>query len=388
MIAGNRPRILVSIVAAVAVAGLILALIVSKTTQNRPLESASAVSTPAPRAFGAASPASTPGISGSIQPFNDAARDLLSAADANASRKILAKLRAYLLSLPKSVAVRLIDQFLNGKRDALTRLQFTIEKNGLLSAAPTLRVFLLDLLAQVDPQAASQYAMQILSTPGSPDEWAISLRNYALAGPPSATQAFMEAKLAEMLANGAWRNDPSVGFLEAFDTAVYTHDTALTPTLSQLMATKDNPAVAHAAYLTLDRLVISDPATVLGQLQAQPDLMQGHELTRADYFARADPGDPQQKAVLESYLLDPNRSQQELNAFAGVYPNENYMISNNLLTQTQTPTYSDIISRDRTALSVVQAWMSDPRFQTVQPQLQTMANRLQMFVSQAAAAAP
>jgi hypothetical protein len=114
--------------------------------------------------------------------------------------------------------------------------------------------------------------------------------------------------------------------------------------------------------------------------------MRGHELTRADYFARADVADQQQKALLESYLLDPNHSQQELKTFAGLYPNENYMISNNLLTQTQTPTYTDIVTRDRQALSAVQGWMGDPRFQTLQPQLQIMYNRLQMFVGQAASA--
>jgi len=346
---------------------------------------AAASASPSPGAAYATRIDNAPTVLGSIVPLDDAATALTSEANAHDSRNILAKLRAYLLSLPKAVASRLIDEFLNKKQDALTKLPFTIQKNGLLSAAPTLRVFLLDLLEQIDPKAASQYALQILATPGSPDEWAISLRNYALGGSPLATQAFLEQKLQEMLANSAWRTDPSVGYLEAFDTAVYTHDTALTPALSQLMANKDDRAVAHAAYLTLDRLVLSDPAAVLSQLAAQPDLMQGHELTRADYFARADPSDPQQKALLESYLLDPNRSQQELNTFAGLYPNENYMISNNLLTQTQTPTYTDIVARERSALSAVQGWMSDPRFQALQPQLQTMSNRLQMFVGQAAA---
>jgi hypothetical protein len=94
----------------------------------------------------------------------------------------------------------------------------------------------------------------------------------------------------------------------------------------------------------------------------------------------------QQKALVESYLLDPGRSAQELNTFAETYPNENYKISNNLLTQTQTPTYADITARDREALSVVQGWMADPRFQALQPQLQTMYNRLQIFVGQAASA--
>jgi hypothetical protein len=319
---------------------------------------------------------------GSIQPLNDALKQLMAAASGDDSRKILAALRAYLLSLPKSVATRLIDQFLDGKLDAGTKLQFTLQKNGFLSDAPTLRVFLLDLLAQVNPQAASQYAMQILSTPGSPDEWAICLRNYALGGTPAQTQAYLESKFIEMLANGAWRGNPSEGYLEAFDTAVYTHDIDLTPTLSELMADNDNRAVAHAAFLALDRLVISDPAAVLNQLEARPALMEGHEMTRADYFARADTADPQQKAVLESYLLDPSRTPQELQAFAGTYPNQNYMISNNLLTQTQTPTYSEIVAKDRQALSTVQGWMSDPRFQGLQPQLQSISTRLQAILGQ------
>jgi hypothetical protein len=188
-----------------------------------------------------------------------------------------------------------------------------------------------------------------------------------------------------MLANGAWRGNPSDGYLEAFDVAVYTHDTALAPTFSQLIADNDNRAVAHAAYLALDRLVISDPTAVLSQLEAQPDLMQGHEMTRADYFARADTTDPQQKALLESYLLDPSRTPQEIQTFAAIYPNQNYMISNNLLTPTQTPTYATIVAQDRQALSTVQAWMADPRFQALQPQLQSTATRLQAILGGAGA---
>jgi hypothetical protein len=385
MFSDNRFR-LVILVVAVAMAGVAIFAIFHSNPGNN---GAAGTSTAAPAAIATNTPplaATSPTILGSIQPLNDALKQLMAAASGDDSRRILAGLRAYLLSLPKSVASRLIEQFLDGKRDASTKLAFTIQKNGFLSDAPSFRVFLLDLLAQIDPKAASQYAMQILSTPGSPDEWAICLRNYALAGSSTGTQAYLESKFLEMLANSAWRSNPSVGYLEAFDTAVYTHDTGLAPTLSQLMADKDNRAVAHAAYLTLDRLVISDPTAVLSQLEAQPDLMRGHELTRADYFARADVADQQQKALLESYLLDPNHSQQELKTFAGLYPNENYMISNNLLTQTQTPTYTDIVTRDRQALSAVQGWMGDPRFQTLQPQLQIMYNRLQMFVGQAASA--
>lgn len=380
MTAANRARITFFIVSAL-VAGLVIALARSTGTRHSAIQQAS----PAP----AAEPEShvEAVTAAGVQPLDAAARDLLADADVGDSRKILAKLRTYLLSLPKSVASRLIGEFLDQKRDAGTKLQFTLERNGFLSDAPTLRVFLLDLLAQIDPRVAGQYALQILSTPGSPDEWAVSLRNYALAGPLSATQPFMQAKLREMLANSAWRADPSAGYLEAFDTAVYTHDTGLTPALSQLMADKENRAVVHAAYLAMDRLVIEEPAAVLGQLEADPGLMQGHEQTRADYFARADAGEPRQKALLESYLLDPNRTAQELNTFAAIYPNENYMVSNNLLTQCNTPANADIVARDQQALAAVEGWMADPRFQALAPQLQTIHDRLRMFLGQAAAPA-
>jgi len=378
MTSGSRYKLVISI-SAVAGAVAIFAILHSKPANNG--TAGISVATPATIAPETPQPAaSLYSIPGSIQPLDDALKELTSAANPADSRRILASLRAYLLSLPKSVASRLIEQFLGGKRDASTKLAFTIQKNGFLSDAPSLRVFLLDMLAQIDPQAASQVAMQILSTPGSPDEWAICLRNFALGGTPAETQAYLESKFLEMLANSAWRGNPSDGYLEAFDAAVYTHDTALTPAFSQLIADNGNRAVAHAAYLALDRLVISDPAAVLTQLEAQPSLMQGHEMTRADYFARADAANPQQKAVLESYLLDPNRTQQELQAFAAIYPNQNYMISNNLLTQIQTPTYTDIVARDRQALSTVQGWMSDPRFQALEPQLQSISTRLQTIL--------
>jgi hypothetical protein len=48
---------------------------------------------------------------------------------------------------------------------------------------------------------------------------------------------------------------------------------------------RDKPAVAHAAFLALDRLVIIKPATELHSLEAAPDLMEGRESTREDYFA-------------------------------------------------------------------------------------------------------
>ena len=47
--------------------------------------------------------------------------------------------------------------------------------------------------------------------------------------------------------------------------------------------------------------------------------------------------DPQQRQILESYILDSRIGPAELAQFAGLYPNANYMISQNLLTPAPAP---------------------------------------------------
>jgi hypothetical protein len=69
-----------------------------------------------------------------------------------------------------------------------------------------------------------------------------------------------------------------------------------------------------------------------------------------------------------------------LNQFVGLFPNGNYMVSNNLLTQVNTPTGNEIANRDAAAMRVVEDWMKDPRFQKLAPHLEKMRERLQKFV--------
>jgi len=303
--------------------------------------------------------------------------------DAAGARRSLAEWRAQLAALPKDEAVSAIRQFLNSKMDAPTHLGFKVAGNGWLDEAPTLRTFLLDELARLDPAAAADYSRVILAGMDSPDEWALALRNLASGDTSADGRALLEQKITAMLQYPPWQQNPSVGFLEAFDVAVYLGGTDLLPTLAELARQQDNPAVTHASYLALDRLVIANPATVLGALEAAPDLLQGREATRADFFARADVRDPQQRQVLESYLLNPAIGASELRTFAGIYPNANYMISLNLLTPTPTPDRASLVSRDAQSLAVAQQWMADPRFAGLGPVLQSITSRLQMFVQQA-----
>jgi hypothetical protein len=92
--------------------------------------------------------------------------------------------------------------------------------------------------------------------------------------------------------------------------------------------------------------------------------------------------DPQQQQVLESYLLNPAISAAEIQTFAGVYPNANFMISPNLLTQNPTLDHDALLSRDAQSLAVAQQWLADPRFAQVAPELQTVVQRLEGFAAQ------
>ncbi len=315
--------------------------------------------------------------------LQEACEALRKESDPRIIRLRLAELRQGLSAMPTNAAVAAIRQFLDSKADASTHLGFKLASNGTLDEAPTLRTFLLDELGRLDPAAAADYSKVVLASMDSADEWAVALRNLALGDASPDGRALLEQKTAQMLQYAPWQQNPSTGFLEAFDVAVYLGGTDFLPALSGLVRGQDNPALAHAAFLALDRLVINDPATVLQSLEDDPDMMEGRESTRADYFARADVRDPQQRQVLESYLLNPAISAAELQTFAGVYPNANFMISPNLLTQATTPDHDALMSLDAQSLAVAQEWLADPRFAQVAPELQTITQRLEGFAAQA-----
>lgn len=334
-----------------------------------------------PAAFAPPAPHTPPTIAALL---DDALAQIKAAGDAQASREILAALRRRLDALPRDLASREVQTFLSLKRDAPTRLDVTVQAGGRLGDTSSLRVFLLDYLGQIDRPAAAAAGREILGTPTSADEWAVSLRNVAWAEDTPDTLAYLRAKAREMIANAEWRQSPSAGFLEAFDVIVHARGFDLTPQLGALVRDKENRAVAHAAYLTLDRLTLADPARALEALSARPELMEGREQTRANFFARADVRDPLQRSLLESYLIDPRRSTEELQTFAGLFPNVNQMISGNLLTLTPTPGNADMAARDRAAIATVEAWLADPRFSRLRPHLSATRARLEGLLPQAA----
>src|SRR5206468_3974534 len=102
----------------------------------------------------------------------------------------------------------------------------------------------LDQLARLDPVAAAAYARVVLANMDSPDEWAVALRDLARGDNSAEGRTFLEQKTGDLLRCEAWQQNTSVGYLEAFDAAVYLGGTNLLPVLSHLVRQRDNPAVA------------------------------------------------------------------------------------------------------------------------------------------------
>lgn len=291
----------------------------------------------------------------------------------------LKDLQATLKDMPPEEAVAWIRSFLDSGRDQPTGLAFAIAPDGNLTEWPTFRTFLLDILLAVDPAAAATISRQVLTTPTSADEWALALRNVGRAEDPAASAAYLIERTQTLIANPDWQANPSVGYLNAFDVLVHTHATASTPLLSGLIQRKDRRDLAHASFLTLDRLVQSNPADVLPQLAADRALQQSRPEMVAQQFARADLRDEIQRDIVRNWLLDPARTGTELRSFAAVYPNNNRFISNNLLTSETQQSGASLAEHDRQVLEIINAWAQDPAFQPVKEHLHAMTARLSQF---------
>ena len=292
----------------------------------------------------------------------------------------LKDLQAVLKSMAPGEAIAWIRGFLDSGEDKPTGLEFEIGKGGTLNQWPTLRTFLLDSLHAIDPVAAAEIGRRILTTPTTADEWALALRNVGLTDASPETHAYLRERTEALIANPKWQADPSIGYLNAFDVLVATEATASTPLLSELIRKKDRKDLAHAGFLTLDRLVQRQPGDVLTRLAADRDLHESRPEMVAQQFARADLRDADQRQIVRNWLLDPARTGTELRSFAGVYPNNNRFISDNLLTSDHQQSGGDLAAHDREALEIVNTWASDPAFQPVQEHLHSMIARLNGFV--------
>ncbi|MEK7952882.1 hypothetical protein [Luteolibacter soli] len=361
-------RIPITLAALTLLATGLLAVWAWKAKTRNPSPTVAASSSP---------PAKTESSKLSADPISPVMDFLGGAPDATEVQNKFQELKRSLAAMPKDEAVAFIRQFFASGNDRATGLSFEINGDGLMKEWPTFRTFLLDALLSIDPAAAAALSREILTTPTTADEWALALRNI---GRAENDPTFLRSKAEELITNPAWQADPSIGYLNAFDVLVHVDATGSTPLLSSLIQRKDRRDLAHAGFLTLDRLVQRQPVDELTRLATDTALQQSRPEMVAQQFARADLRDPAQQTLVKAWLLDPARKPTELRAFAGVYPNNNQFVSNNLLTRQAAQTGDDLAAHDREALTVLTSWQNDPAFSAVKEHLTAMVSRLNGFV--------
>ena len=298
-------------------------------------------------------------------------------------RDSLVSLGKKLAGKPRSDAVAEIEMFLGSDEDRSTGLEFRVGREGMLDGWPTLRVFLLDLLLEIDPGAAARISRGVLAVESSADEWAIALRNVAKGERSGGNRDYLRARTEALISHPEWQAQPSVGYLNAFDVLVHVGATEALPLLSELVQRKDRQDLAHAAFLTLDRLVQREPVQMLARIKADRTLQQSRPQMTAQQFARADLRDTAQRDIVKSWLLDPSRNSTELENFSAIYPNNNKLISDNLLTSEEQVSGAALQAHDREVLTILRGWRADPAFDSRARYLEVMERRVAQFVEKA-----
>ena len=269
---------------------------------------------------------------------------------------LLRELRDGIRSAPEEEAAAAVVAFLkSGGDDAPTGLPFVVGPDGMMETVPSVRLALLDLLPSLDPVAALDLARQIMDERKSSDEYALALRNLAWNDLDGDLKTELSARFMDLLKT-PWLNQPSGGFLEAFDIAV---EVGGSPMFEKMVAlageatARTNPAVSGAAFMSLDRMVVRDHALLTGAFSKDAGWMDFAPQQRASLMSRLDITEPGQREVFSRYLSTPHAA-GELEYFAKVFPNGNFLYGHRLVTADDaTPTIDEIKAADAQVLSVL-----------------------------------
>jgi hypothetical protein len=287
---------------------------------------------------------------------------LSEAAQKASGPETIAELRTTLDPLPKAEAVAWILRMLDSGRDAVTGQPFRIGSGGSLTEAPTLRVWLLDRLGQLDPTSAAKYSQRIYERLGSADEWAIALRNDWRVAVQTGGMASVRNRVLELLDNPGWAADPSIGFLEAFDVAVATLSWEAVPRFERWLTSGESRPLQKAAWLALDRLAIESPTDFTTQLNLNPGWLATQPSIRAGLMARANIAIETDRLAMEAYLRRGDLSEVEGQRFFELYPNVSGSVSQNLVTIARLVSLSEVAHRDQRALQGVRDWLERADF--------------------------
>jgi hypothetical protein len=275
------------------------------------------------------------------------------------SDQILKKLRdgIHETSHHESAAAAII-AFLNTKQDVATGLPFSVGPEGMMTDTPTLRTALLDLLPSLDPLAALDSARSVMDHTQSPDEFALALRNLAWNDSNGDLLSELNTRLNQMLSMKPWCENPSAGFLEALDAAVKIESQASFDAIARLGAealAAEDSSLGRAAVMVLDRMILRNPSLLVTAFEVNPGWLSASPEQRATLMSRLDVTDPAQRDAFSRYLTATPHGSGEMEYFAKLFPNGNYLHGNWLITSSEaTHSISTRLVEDRKVLAEIE----------------------------------
>lgn len=278
--------------------------------------------------------------------------------DPDQASVLLRELRDGIRQAPDEEAAAAVVAFLkSGGDDAPTGLPFVVGPDGMMETVPSVRQALLDLLPSLDPVAALEMAREIMDQRTSPDEYALALRNMAWNDLEGDLKIELSGRFMDLL-ESPWLDQPSAGFLEAFDIAVEVGGRQMFDRLVALageVTAKSNTAASRAAFMSLDRMVVRDRGLLSTAFSTNAGWMDFAPQQRASLMSRLDITEPGQRDVFSRYLSTPH-AVGELEYFAKVFPNENFLYGHRLVTADDaTPTIDEVKAADARVLGELDA---------------------------------
>lgn len=218
-----------------------------------------------------------------------------------------------------------------------------------------------------------------MATTNSADEYALALRNLAWTNTSGGLDAELRGHFAQMLGRMDWAGQPTDGFLEAFDVGVAVRAVdALATRITQPAAGEPGERQAEAAFIALDRIMLSDPSTVVAAFRADPAFLSGAPTHRASLLSRLDVRQPEQSRLLREYLLRPDVGAEEMDYFIGIFPNGNRVVGHRLVTADEGGgSAANMALIDHAALGTLGSWVNDPAMAARRSAVQAMITRLE-----------
>ncbi|MES2920473.1 MAG: hypothetical protein V4819_02945 [Verrucomicrobiota bacterium] len=290
--------------------------------------------------------------------IRDSAEAFRTNRDPSQASALLLALRDGIRQAPEEAAAAAIVGFLKKTGDAPTGLPFAVGPDGMMAAVPSLRLALLDLLPSLDPQAALEVARAIMDQRTTADEYALALRNMAWNDLDGDLKSELSGRFMDLL-KMPWLEKPSAGFLEAFDIAV---EVGGAPMFDRMVAlageamAKGNTAASRAAFMSMDRMIVRNPAVLGSAFSKDAEWMAFAPQQRASLMSRLDITQPDQREIFNRYLSSPKHAAGELEYFAKVFPNQNYLYGHRLVTTDDTtPTIAEVAAADARVVAELDA---------------------------------